>query len=96
MEEIHQFPEYLFAKMGPPNMGNGDPTTKTTGNSDAPIELTGLRKWISRNNLLLMTLSGVIVGIVSGMYTQNCLKIIIFHLCALNLVPQVSPCVRIP
>lgn len=64
MERSEKFSDYLFAKMGPPII-NGD-ATKTTDNCDAPVELTGFRKWLNQNFLLLMTLSGVLVGIIEG------------------------------
>lgn len=70
MEKSDQFTDYLFAKMGPSIMlGSGDTATatKTTSSTNAPIEATGLRKWINKNYLLLMTLSGVVFGVIAGM-----------------------------
>lgn len=69
MEKSDQFTDYLFAKMGPSIMlGSGDiPTvTKTTGRTSAALEMTGFRKWINKNYLLLMTLFGVVAGIILG------------------------------
>lgn len=65
MERPEQFSDYLFAKMGSTIIGDSD-TNKTTDNCDAPIELTGFRKWINKNYLLLMTLFGVIFGVIEG------------------------------
>lgn len=54
--------------MGPPNIGNvhNDCTPKTTDSCAAPVELTGFRKWLSDNLMLLVTLSGVLFGIIEG------------------------------
>lgn len=71
MDKSGQFSDYLFAKMDPSagsNITNGanDCSRKTTERCVTPVELTGLRKWISDNVMLLVTLSGVIFGIVLG------------------------------
>lgn len=41
---------------------------KTTDSCEAPVELTGARKWLSENLMLLLTLSGVLLGVVLGEY----------------------------
>ncbi|XP_017046288.1 excitatory amino acid transporter [Drosophila ficusphila] len=51
--------------MGPPTATELPP--KTTERSDAPVELTGYRKWLSDNLVLLVTLSGVLLGVVLGL-----------------------------
>jgi len=70
MEKSEKFSDYLFAKMGPPNVTSSVHGTelppKTTERSDAPVELTGYRKWLSDNLMLLVTLSGVLLGVVLG------------------------------
>lgn len=69
MEKSEKFSDYLFAKMGPPNSATVNGTElppKTTEGGDVPIELTGFRKWFSENLMLLVTLSGVILGVVLG------------------------------
>ncbi|XP_034473991.1 excitatory amino acid transporter isoform X2 [Drosophila innubila] len=57
--------------MGPPNATSAVHGTelppKTTERSDAPVELTGYRKWLSDNLMLLVTLSGVLLGVVLGL-----------------------------
>ncbi|XP_023170421.1 excitatory amino acid transporter isoform X1 [Drosophila hydei] len=71
MEKSGKFSDYLFAKMGPPNMTAAVHGTelppKTTERSDAPLELTGYRKWLSDNLMLLVTLSGVMLGVILGL-----------------------------
>ncbi|XP_068141653.1 excitatory amino acid transporter isoform X1 [Drosophila tropicalis] len=67
-----KFSDYLFAKMGPPNVASAVHGTelppKTTERSDAPLEeLTGYRKWLSDNLMLLVTLSGVLLGVILGL-----------------------------
>jgi len=64
MEKSGKFSDYLFAKMGPPTSTELPP--KTTERSDAPVELTGYRRWLSDNLMLLVTLSGVLLGVVLG------------------------------
>lgn len=70
MEKSGKFSDYLFAKMGPPNMTAAVHGTelppKTTERCDAPLELTGYRKWLSDNLMLLVTLSGVMLGVILG------------------------------
>ncbi|XP_016944971.2 excitatory amino acid transporter isoform X2 [Drosophila suzukii] len=51
--------------MGPPTSTELPP--KTTERSDAPVELTGYRRWLSDNLMLLVTLSGVLLGVVLGL-----------------------------
>ncbi|KAL7742416.1 hypothetical protein ACLKA6_019047 [Drosophila palustris] len=58
--------------MGPPNVTAAVHGTelppKTTERSDAPdVELTGYRKWLSDNLMLLVTLSGVLLGVILGL-----------------------------
>ncbi|XP_016944968.2 excitatory amino acid transporter isoform X1 [Drosophila suzukii] len=65
MEKSGKFSDYLFAKMGPPTSTELPP--KTTERSDAPVELTGYRRWLSDNLMLLVTLSGVLLGVVLGL-----------------------------
>lgn len=82
MEKSEKFSDYLFTKMGPPTIGSGD-ATKTTDNCDAPVELTGFRRWLSKNYLLLMTLSGVLLGVIEGRTDFICSYLafdICFHL----------------
>ncbi|XP_034101046.1 excitatory amino acid transporter isoform X1 [Drosophila albomicans] len=71
MEKTEKFSDYLFAKMGPPNvtaaMHGTELPPKTTERSDAPLELTGYRKWLSDNLMLLVTLSGVLLGVLLGL-----------------------------
>ncbi|XP_017860041.1 PREDICTED: excitatory amino acid transporter isoform X1 [Drosophila arizonae] len=71
MEKSGKFSDYLFAKMGPPNMTAAVHGTelppKTTERCDAPLELTGYRKWLSDNLMLLVTLSGVMLGVILGL-----------------------------
>lgn len=75
-----KFSDYLFAKMGPPiavGCGGGggiaagagadaECPRKTTDSCEAPVELTGARKWLSDNLMLLLTLSGVLFGVILG------------------------------
>ncbi|KAH8282938.1 hypothetical protein KR054_010996, partial [Drosophila jambulina] len=65
MEKSGKFSDYLFAKMGPPTATELPP--KTTERSDAPVELTGYRRWLSDNLMLLVTLSGVLLGVTLGL-----------------------------
>lgn len=82
MEKSKQFSDYLFMKMGPPNTANGENGTgsgvggvnsgvnelplKTTERCEALRELKGYRKWVQENLMLLVTLSGVMLGICLG------------------------------
>lgn len=68
MDQSEKFSDYLFAKMGPPIIGNNDNECprKTTDSCEAPVELTGFRKWFSENLMLMVTLSGVLFGIILG------------------------------
>lgn len=70
MDQSEKFSDYLFAKMGPPVIGNNDTECprKTTDSCEAPLELTGFRKWLCDNLMLLVTLSGVLLGIILGEY----------------------------
>lgn len=72
MEKPSRFSEYLFAKMAPasgPEAGEGPQLPRnTTVDSSAPRELTGIQKWLSENMLLMVTLSGVLLGIILGKY----------------------------
>lgn len=72
MEKPSRFSEYLFAKMAPasgPEAGEGAQLPRnTTVDSSAPRELTGIQKWLSENMLLMVTLSGVLLGIILGKY----------------------------
>lgn len=72
MEKSSRFSEYLFAKMAPasgPEAGEGAQLPRnTTVDSSAPKELTGIQKWLSENMLLMVTLSGVLMGIILGKY----------------------------
>lgn len=77
MEKSEQFSDYLFAKMGPPHptsaTANGTdipPTTKTTERCEASHELHGYRKWLSENLMLLVTLSGVMLGVTLGKFNS--------------------------
>lgn len=64
MEKTSRFPEYLFAKMGPMEGGGA----KATGASGARRELSGLRRGLQENLLLVVTLSGVVLGIILGKF----------------------------
>lgn len=68
MDQSGQFSDYLFAKMGPSNGGTngGDFSRNTTERCQTPVELTGIKKWISDNAMLLVTLSGVLFGVSLG------------------------------
>ncbi|XP_055839850.1 excitatory amino acid transporter isoform X1 [Episyrphus balteatus] len=69
MEKSEKFSDYLFAKMGPPHGTTVNGTQmppKTTERSEAPIELTGYKKWLHENMMLLVTLSGVLLGVTLG------------------------------
>ncbi|XP_073827279.1 excitatory amino acid transporter 2 isoform X2 [Musca autumnalis] len=69
MEKSEQFSDYLFAKMGPPNsttVNGSELPPKTTERCEAPRELKGIRKWLSENLMLLVTLSGVLLGVTLG------------------------------
>lgn len=72
MEKSEKFSDYLFAKMGPHNgtttVNGTELPPKTTERSEAPVELTGWRKWLHENLMLLVTLSGVILGVTLGKY----------------------------
>ncbi|XP_017855336.1 excitatory amino acid transporter isoform X1 [Drosophila busckii] len=71
MEKSEKFSDYLFAKMGPPNVTAAVHGTelppKTTERSEAPVELTGYWKWLRDNLMLLVTLSGVLLGVILGL-----------------------------
>lgn len=73
MDQSEKFSDYLFAKMGPPIAGNADAECprKTTDSCEAPVELTGARKWLSDNLMLLLTLSGVLFGVILGEYISG-------------------------
>lgn len=79
MEKSKPFSDYLFMKMGPANTANGvncaasgvasgvnELSLKTTERCEALPELKGYRKWIRDNLMLLVTLSGVLLGICLG------------------------------
>ncbi|XP_065357744.1 excitatory amino acid transporter isoform X1 [Calliphora vicina] len=69
MEKSEQFSDYLFAKMGPPHstaVNGSELPPKTTEHCEAPRELKGYRKWLSENLMLLVTLSGVMLGVILG------------------------------
>jgi hypothetical protein len=80
MDKSEKFSDYLFAKMGPSNgivqgvqcskdHHQSAPTTaatKMTDCSDGPTELTGVKKWLDENLMLLVTLSGVVLGVIIG------------------------------
>lgn len=72
MDQSEKFSDYLFAKMGPPIIGNNDNECprKTTDSCEAPVELTGFRKWFSENLMLLVTLSGVLFGVILGKFDE--------------------------
>uniref|UniRef100_A0A1A9ZW30 Amino acid transporter n=1 Tax=Glossina pallidipes TaxID=7398 RepID=A0A1A9ZW30_GLOPL len=77
MEKSEHFSDYLFAKMGPPNsttVHGSELPPKTTEHCQAPRELKGYRKWIDENLMLLVTLSGVSLGVILGFSLRS------FHL----------------
>ncbi|XP_072938921.1 excitatory amino acid transporter isoform X2 [Epargyreus clarus] len=47
-------------------MGPGDRGPKTTEDRSAPVEPTGVKKWLIDNTLLVVTLGGVLIGIAVG------------------------------
>ncbi|CAH0714681.1 unnamed protein product, partial [Brenthis ino] len=59
--KIKQIQKYLFVKMGP-----GDRGPKTTEDRSAPVDHTGVKKWLVENTLLVITLAGVLAGIAVG------------------------------
>lgn len=65
--------------MGPPIAGNADAECprKTTDSCEAPVELTGARKWLSENLMLLLTLSGVLFGVVLGEWDFRMMMMVI-------------------
>lgn len=54
--------------MGPPIIGStgNECAPKTTDNCEAPVELTKCRRWFKQNLMLLVTLSGVLLGVIEG------------------------------
>lgn len=69
MDKSGRFSDYLFAKMGPTTdntNGTTDCSRNTTERCVTPVELTGIKKWIIDNIMLLVTLSGVLLGICLG------------------------------
>lgn len=65
--EKGSFSDYLFAKMSPESNNGG--AADCTLESAAPVELTRTRKWIAENMLLIVTLCGVLIGIIVGEYS---------------------------
>lgn len=66
MEKVSpHFSDYLFAKMSTDAAAGPADCTLESG---APKELTKTRRWIAENMLLLVTLLGVVLGIVVGWY----------------------------
>ncbi|KAJ3643924.1 hypothetical protein Zmor_026606 [Zophobas morio] len=61
-EKSPRFSDYLFAQMSPENAAKVECTEPPRKNQ----ELTGVRKWLSENLLLLLTLLGVAVGAIIG------------------------------
>ncbi|XP_065167492.1 excitatory amino acid transporter-like isoform X3 [Atheta coriaria] len=68
MENPSRFSEYLFAKMPE---DNNTVKIEFTERSDKK-EMTGVRKWLSENLLLLGTLCGVAVGAIIGFGLRPC------------------------
>uniref|UniRef100_A0A6B2E877 Amino acid transporter n=1 Tax=Phlebotomus kandelakii TaxID=1109342 RepID=A0A6B2E877_9DIPT len=67
MDQSGRFSDYFFAKMGPTlQNGDDDCTGETKERCHTPIDPAGARKWIRDNMMLLVTLSGVILGVVVG------------------------------
>ncbi|XP_055708928.1 excitatory amino acid transporter isoform X1 [Phlebotomus papatasi] len=67
MDQSGRFSDYFFAKMGPTlQNGDDDCTGETKERCHTPTDPAGVRKWISDNMMLLVTLSGVILGVVVG------------------------------
>lgn len=64
--EKGSFSDYLFAKMSPDTNNGITGPADCTVESGAPRELTKTRKWIAENMLLLVTLCGVVIGIILG------------------------------
>ena len=67
MDDSGRFTDYFFAKMGTDATGGGG----TKERSQTPTEQTGFGKWISENKMLLVTLFGVIAGVVLGNNKTN-------------------------
>lgn len=92
MEKSEHFSDYLFAKMGPPNsttVNGSELPPKTTERCEAPRELKGYRKWLSENLMLLVTLSGVMLGVILGKY-------ILYSIINLNNTLNVHQMLRLP
>lgn len=67
MQLFNNISDYLFAQMSSDN--NDANKVECTGQPGENKELTGARKWISDNLLLLLTLLGVVFGVVIGKFT---------------------------
>lgn len=95
MEKSEQFSDYLFAKMGPPHtttVNGSELPPKTTERCEAPRELKGVHKWLSENLMLLVTLSGVTLGVILG----KCFtRISVSHLCKYLFMYVYILCLRL-
>lgn len=101
MEKSEQFSDYLFAKMGPPHtttVNGSELPPKTTERCEAPRELKGYRKWLSENLMLLVTLSGVMLGVILGksllffaFYFLLCYVLITFYMYSMYAILFLRP-----
>jgi hypothetical protein len=78
-------PDYLFAQM---STDNNDAKVECTEQPGENKELTGARKWISENLLLLLTLFGVAFGTIVGESRHFFIfqKIIVHFFCFLSFL----------
>lgn len=61
--------DYLFATMPE---GKNEKIKCTSRKNSSNNDVTGVKKWLRENLLLIGTLFGVIIGIVLGIYIRNC------------------------
>lgn len=68
MAKSEKFSDYSFANMGPPNLGttaNDRPPRKNCRDGTG-IERRCCHKWFNKNLMLVVTLSGVVFGVIEG------------------------------
>lgn len=54
--ESEKFPAYEFSKLD----------IQQDNNAVEPIKPSGIRKWLAKNRMLLVTMSGVFLGVFEG------------------------------